>query len=341
MKKGVTLLTVVLLIVVISILTASITLTSSVIISKVQKNEFVTEYISVQTELTSYYNLNGKYPVLSEVDLSVDNAYAAQFENEELLDGVYELAILDLETLNITGNIYGKNASTNDAYAVSIKTGIVYYLAGFEYGGNLYYRVTEDLSEDYTYSAYLKLNETLVYDVTFSPSATGYTNQPITVKVKLPIDCTVSSIDASNLIAVSAETTSSAYRIYTVNQNNIGANYTITVKYVDGRGASKEAVYIVDKYDDVLPTVSVGSITSEVLDNGNTQYYLQNVSISDNLSGIDYVKYTNNIVTEAEYFKKSGEYVSADVTILSLGQLSTYTIYVVDKAGNYKLLSKQ
>ena len=341
MKKGVTLLTVMLLIVVISILTASITLSAGVIIKEGKKNDFVTEYIAVQRDVTAYYNLNGKYPIKADVALQVTSDESKQFKDEELIGGTYKLSILDLDLLKITENKFGNEVSETDLYAVSINTGIVYYLAGFAYNNQKYYRVTEDLSADYTYDAYLNLNQIKVNEIVFMPSSVTYTNIPINVNVKVPANCTISSITTSPTVTVSSQSTNSANTIYTVNTGNVGTNYTITVKYKDENNVSKESIYIVDKYDNVVPTVTVGSITSETMTNGTTQYYLQNVKISDNLSGIDYVKYTNQIVTDVEYFKRYGEYVSSDVTILALGQLNTYTIYVVDKAGNYKLLSKQ
>ena len=120
----------------------------------------------------------------------------------------------------------------------------------------------------------------------------------------MPANCTVSSVTTSPTVTVSSPSSNSSNTIYTVNTGNVGTNYTITVKYTDANSVSKEARYIVDKYDNVVPTVTVGSITSETMTNGTTQYYLQNVKISDNLSGIDYVKYTNQIVTDVDYFKR-------------------------------------
>lgn len=341
MKKGVTLLTVMLLIVVISILTASITLSAGVIVKESKKNDFITEYIAIQRDVTAYYNLNGKYPVVQDIAFQVELEETNQFKDEELIGGEYRLSIIDLDILKMTENKFGNRTSEMDLYAVSLNTGIVYYLHGFTHNNKKYYRVTESLSEDYVYDAYLSLNQTKVNDIVFMPSYTTYTNIPINVNIKVPANCTISSITTSPIVAVSSPSVNSANTIYTVNTGNIATNYTITVKYIDANSISKEAIYIVDKFDNVVPVVTVGSITSETMTNGTTQYYLQNVKISDNLSGIDYVKYTNQIVTDVEYFKTHGEYVSADVTILALGQLNTYTIYVVDKAGNYKLLSKQ
>ena len=181
----------------------------------------------------------------------------------------------------------------------------------------------------------------LVNDIIFSPSSKKYTNKPITVEVKVPINCKVTSVEANNSVVVGEATQNSAYIIYVVNSTSIGTNYSIVVKYIDENNISKESIYIVDKYDNLAPKITVGDITSKTLTGGVVQYYLQNVNISDEFSGIDYVKYTNTVVEDITYFKKSGELVSPEVTILSLGQLNTYTIYVVDNAGNYTLLSKQ
>lgn len=341
MKKGVTLLTVILLVIVIAILTTGVTLTSSTIVKEVTKSEFVTEYLTIQNKVTSYYNLNGKYPVENAKSLNIEDKYLYQVDGEDLTYGSYEMHVLNLDELNITDNKYGNKEFGNDVYAVSIKTGIVYYMAGFKHNGKLYYRVTDELSKGYDYSTYLQINETLIHDVAFMPNVTGYTNKPIRVNVKLPVNCTVTSVTTTASVDISSETIGTAYKLYVVNTGDIGTNYTINVKYSDENNISKEATYIVDKYDNAAPVVTVGSITSETMANGNTQYYLQNVKISDKFSGVDYVKYANTIVEDATYFKKNGEYVSPDVTILSLGQLNTYTIYVVDKAGNYTLLTKQ
>ena len=228
-----------------------------------------------------------------------------------------------------------------DYYVVSGDTGLIYYMQGYEYNGEKYYRVTEELSSDYDYSVYLNINEVLVNDIIFSPSSKKYTNKPITVEVKVPINCKVTSVEANNSVVVGEATQNSAYIIYVVNSTSIGTNYSIVVKYIDENNISKESIYIVDKYDNLAPKITVGDITSKTLTGGVVQYYLQNVNISDEFSGIDYVKYTNTVVEDITYFKKSGELVSPEVTILSLGQLNTYTIYVVDNAGNYTLLSKQ
>ena len=203
MKKGVTLLTVMLLIVVISILTASITLSAGVIIKEGKKNDFVTEYIAVQRDVTAYYNLNGKYPIKADVALQVTSDESKQFKDEELIGGTYKLSILDLDLLKITENKFGNEVSETDLYAVSINTGIVYYLAGFAYNNQKYYRVTEDLSADYTYDAYLNLNQIKVNEIVFMPSSVTYTNIPINVNVKVPANCTVSSITTSPTVMFS------------------------------------------------------------------------------------------------------------------------------------------
>ena len=113
MRRGVTLLAVLLLVMVISILTASITISSSIIIEEAKKNEFVLEYINIQREVASYYNINDEYPVVSSRSFELDVKYKNQFENEDFVIAndkmrVYELHILDLSKLGITDNRYGK-----------------------------------------------------------------------------------------------------------------------------------------------------------------------------------------------------------------------------------------
>ena len=151
MKKGISILALSIAIVILGIITSTILVSSSGSVKNLNKAKFLTEFIMVESAIKSFYETNGSYPLLEEsVNLTYDNIQdAEQIEGETITNNAILLYKLDVATLGFDNLYLGNGENEKDYYAVSTNTGKLYYINGFTIDDAVYYRVTEELIEDY------------------------------------------------------------------------------------------------------------------------------------------------------------------------------------------------
>lgn len=152
-KKGISLMSLVVTIAVVLILTTTITVSFNTVYVATKKKDFANEIYNIQKLVDMYYYRNEEYPVVSQyenmiVDLSqLNNEDKQQFANEtDDLSSILVLKRLDLyETgVNESKNGHG-TVEDKDIYCVSEKTGLVYYIKGKRFSNDVYYTLTEEL----------------------------------------------------------------------------------------------------------------------------------------------------------------------------------------------------
>ena len=337
MKKGISLVSLVVVIIIITILAGLITTGAVSSIKAVNLNKFGVEILNIQTKVNEYYYKYGTYPsgtdaVFSTYDL--DEETLIQFNTETITDNKITLKVLDIVGLGIEESTFGKNPDTIDTYAISHVTGKVYYLKGVDYDGKTYYTLTDELLaaakvENIANSDMLSSDEIKVKDIIFKPSTIAYTNNPIEVMIKIPVSATVNSVTTTNDKSVNTETIQGKYKVYVVNQTSTDrtGNYEITVDYTYNE-IQKTAKYEVTTFDNTKPTLNLTEVV-----NGN----LRTVTITtdDNQSGIKSIKYDNQIVESTKHFKNSGYNIYNSQ--FKVESDSFYAIYIEDKAGNETL----
>lgn len=153
-KKGITFLILVFTIAIALIIVSSITIAFSNILDSTNKKEYANEINSVQKTIDQYKFLNNKYPVY-EVDLKYSLFNFPMYEKRQFLDEegyddneviLKEINLFEAGIDNVTRGVRRKSDNL-DIYAVSEKTGRVYYLKGEKYDDVTYYTLTPELKE--------------------------------------------------------------------------------------------------------------------------------------------------------------------------------------------------
>ena len=154
-KKGISMIVLLITIAVFLILLTVITISSDKIINNTKKKQFAREIYEVQNLVDKYKYEKEEYPytILDDntkesISINITDDLNDQFENEGVTEGdKVELYTIDLNKIgaeNITRGIK-KGNNLNDVYAFSNKTGIVYYIKGYKVGRNVYYTLTDEL----------------------------------------------------------------------------------------------------------------------------------------------------------------------------------------------------
>ena len=336
MKKGISLVSLTVVIIVLVIL-AGIVVIKGIDSAKIATvNQFAIEMLNIQTAVDEYHYRNNKYPVTTDIVFSTANINESslnQFDSENIVDNQITLKLIDLSLIGIKDSEFGKNEGEQDVYALSDTTGKIYYLAGIEYKGKIYYCLTNELYEDFDITSNRKVNATDIkkYDVVFTASSVEYTNVPITVDVKIPKEATFDLVATTNSKSVSEEEIIGEYKVIKVNQtgDNKNGNYQITVKYTYNQ-VQKTVTYVVDTFDNTSPKLETyeqyGDTTTVVT-----------INASDTQSGIKQIKYETSKIKNSEYFKHYGKIVNGNRVVIN--NKDTYTIYVEDKAGNTSIVT--
>lgn len=149
MKRGISILSLGIVLVIMAIIASVIVVSTRDSIDNLNKVKFVTDYISVESALDKYYSFNDRYPLLDEISITFESGASRQFDGETVTDSTVNLYKLDITALGLDEIVLGNGSKEDDYYAVSMVTGELYYVAGFLYNGNMYYKVTEELNEDY------------------------------------------------------------------------------------------------------------------------------------------------------------------------------------------------
>lgn len=341
MKRGVSLVSLAIIIVVMLILTSIVVISGFDTMSATTINTFAVEILNIQTTVDEYYYKYNKYPVGEDITINVSDIAEGsleQFNAETIIDNNITLKIIDLSLLGINENKFGNKEVEKDVYALSEETGKVYYLIGVRYEENIYYTLTDALFEmvgmtDIANNTMVPTKDTKVYDVVFSPSNVGYTNMPVTVTIRLPKEAVINEIAVTGEKSLSEETVQGAYKYVKVNETSTDktGNYEIEVNYTYN-GANKISKYAVTNYDSTVPTLSITETNSD----GMTSVNVTTVDID---SGVKIVKYADEEIEDAAYFKYYGTVLNGSELKLKLDP--KYTIYVEDKAGNYNIIKTE
>lgn len=329
-KKGISLVSLIISIIIMTILAGIVTISGISSVKSVALDTFALEILDIQNAVEEYRYKYGKYPVTTDYLFDTRNVEdISQFSEETITDNNINFKLVDLSSIGIRNTKYGNNDTLKDVYVLSEKTGIVYYLTGVSYERKRYYTLTDELYSLLNINDTNKLiseDDVKVYDVIFTPSTTDYTVNPITVTVKLPKTATVNSITTTNGKSISGETISGLYKQIQINETSLDktGNYKITVEYTY-REIEKVSEYEVKNYDNTLPTISYTESVSSDLKTIN-------VTIENNGSNIKTLKYEDEIVSTISYFENYGNNLSNDQFYVDKD--AYFTIYVETDKGS-------
>ncbi len=335
MKKGISLVSLTVVIIVMVILAGIVVVTGLGSVESANINQFALEILNIQTAVDEYHYKYNKYPVKENITVNtsdINSNSLNQFSSETIADNQIALKTLDLSLIGMNELEYGNNNEDNDIYVVSETTGKVYYLAGLEYEGIVYYTLTDDLYELSDITTNMRVNATDIkkYDAIFTVSNTNYTNEPITVDVKIPEAATFNSVTATNSKSVSESSLIDGYNVIKINQTseNKNGNYVVEVSYTYNE-IQRTVTYAVTTFDNTVPTVQIyqeySAVTNEIT-----------VNASDVESGIKQIKYELSDIENAEHFKYYGKIVEGNKIVIS--NYNKCTVYVQDNAGNYSVV---
>ncbi len=327
-KKGVTVAMLVTILLIISLMTTTITIAVVNTVKSSKLKAFATELSLVQDTIQEL-SFSGSVNEYLADDILLTLNSVEQFEGENIDNNTVLLHILDLPQIGIKKSIYGTGKLDKDYYAVSLDTMKVYYVAGYDSGDEIYYTLTEELIQ------LLSGNGKVTYtnSVVFKANTVEWTNKPINVIVRLPINIDVSTVTVevdNDQINVSSFENKGSYNECTVNTENEMGNYVVTVKYMVGEDEKTET-YSITNYDNEKPMLVLGSGVDS-----STAYYLKVLNVYDN-GRVKKLKYIDMDIAEDKvynFFKDGGIDLIGDKIKLSTKN-SKFTIYAEDYAGNY------
>lgn len=328
MKKGITILTLTIIVIIMSLLAGAGIYTSNDVLKSVRKNQLAIELLSIQTAIDNYYIDNKAYPITESIQINIKNFGSferAQFNDENITEDVVTLNKINLNILGIKETTLGNNTNPKDVYAVSTKTGKVYYIQGVLYRGETHYTLNSKLSEAVNDDIGVNGKRIQVKDVIFVVSSLENTTTAVNVTVVLPEAATLDNITATNSVQVGAKTKYKTYQHIPVNTTNVVNNYEIEVTYTLNK-VQNIVRYNVSNVDNSGPSIEISAIN-------HTGYTTLQLTYSD--SGIDSIKYEVGNITDATYFKNFGKIVEG--TEINCYKSGIYTIYAIDSLGNVTL----
>lgn len=160
-KKGISMIALLITIAVFLILLTVITISSDKIVNNTKKKQFAREIYEVQNLVDKYKYEKEEYPytILDDstkesISINITDDLNDQFENEDITEDnkvvLYSIDLNKIGAESITRGIK-KDNDLNDVYAFSEKTGIVYYAKGYKVGKNIYYTLTDELKAQIGY----------------------------------------------------------------------------------------------------------------------------------------------------------------------------------------------
>ncbi len=332
-KRGISLVSISISIVIMLILVSVIGVSLTYSIANAKKMTFVQELYNIQSIVDEYIEKEGTIPEIVET-LEVTPTDTTQFEGEVFNNGNINLDVLDLPSLDIKNTNYGNKSIGNndteknkDVYTVSQTTGRVYYIAGFEINGKIYYTLTDELLKMVDKNQNLLIGENTIV---FTPSKIGWGNEGIAVTVAIPSEFTSPSIQINNSNIQYTSSTSNNIRYYNVNTSKVAEEYTITVSYTKN-GTAAAATY----------TAKIDTTAPEIIKSGevaNTSNEVKGLSATDSKSGIKYFKYAEGVIDISNvkaYMDSYGRKINNGS--IKFETKTPYTIYAEDKAGNYRI----
>lgn len=318
MKKGITLVTLLVILIVMIILATTVVVSGANAMNNAKKIKFASELLFMQETIQDYMRTH-------ESNLPIKGSLVI---NENLPEGEYYE--IDMALLGLVETTYGNklNSDEKDIYVVSKNSKEIYYLKGLKIGNNIYYNLTDDLKEAINYT---DTNIVSKDGIIFTPSETNYTNSEIIVNVQVPTEY-------SNVTVVSGNTeitefvTEGKYNVYSITS---ASNFDIVVTYTKD-GIQSKQTYTISNFDNVEPTIEIKEkikIASE--DEEKTSI---TITTNDNLSGVDKVLYVDDKVDKT-YFETDNKAKQVTNNNVIVDRFTQYvTFYVVDMAGNSKIL---
>ena len=323
MKKGISLVSLMITVVIIVLLATTVTISATSSIDNSRKINFSNEISLIQEKVNNYYLSNNNLPILEKVNL--DEAYLIDFVNDN--DGVKELYKIDFTKLSKLERIYGNEENKLDFYAIDISTNKVYYVAGVRIKNIRYYSLTDELKTIIRYT-----DNSLNNDIIFNQNHNKWTNQNIITEILIPskyTDVRVVVFNEGVNKNVSDYEVFEKYNKYTV--NNIYGNYNIEVRYIK-EGVEKSVTYEVNNFDNTKPSFMISD--KKVFTNDKEKYYYIEINdVKDELSGISKVKFLNHSASLDEIINNG---INIQNNIMEFDENTEFlTLYIEDRAGNY------
>lgn len=332
--------------------TVMLILITTVVVSGVKtsnnakKLAFATEINAIKESVDAYVIKNdGAYPIGDTVKVNISGVTPAvvdaQFRaaGDAPVGNEVILYQIDYNKLGMTSLKYGAGKEgSNDMYAVSTKTGRVYYVKGMKIGSTTYFTLTSDLEGLLSYN--IDQDKTVENTaVVFEASTTDWTNGTVTLKAKIPKSYIVNSVTfAGGTVAkdTTATNNDANFQIYTV---TVSGNGAMVVKYLSSSNSYERTerydVMNIDKENPVVTYDPNNQVKLQTPDE-NVVGYIPISNVTDAISGMKYIKYENAPVTTniKDYFVANGTEVKDNRIIIEKG-VRSITLYAEDNAGNY------
>lgn len=226
---GVTLMSVLIVTVLLIVLTTTVTISIQSTSEYTSLLRFGTELNLLQSSIDTYYHVYQQYPILNEsVLFDISNLLQEkdkQFSGENIVENKIQLYPIDYQKLENLDLVYGKQEEQNDMYAISNRTGKVYYLKGVTEKEKCYFTLTEELQTLLLNGKQMDTKEG--NPILFIPSKVTWTNENIEVKIKIPKEYQVISVKASGN-EYEKQSENEGFTFYQV--QGVG-NYEILVSY--------------------------------------------------------------------------------------------------------------
>ena len=332
MKRGISLVVMLVTIAVILIITSVTVVTGNNIFNNTKKVKFASE-ISYVEEIVNTYRLNnnGNFPSSKMIYLDSSkikgNDLNEQFKDENIAeDKSILLYKIDFSMLNPHELTYTdiNSDSGDNIYCISPTTGRVYFVQGVKIAGKKYYTLTEDLKKSINYVEDNNVNDGIIFLDDYKGD----------LKIKIPEKYTDINITSSNGEITVTQGSINEYKLYNVSYIN---ESIITVSY-EKDGKSKELKYNVSQVSKDKPEFNISEIKTMV--NSKTGKEEKYVTLENVPNNIKVIKYANQVLNESkvrDYFQTGGIEIKKDDVIMIPGTQKYYCIivYIEDSFGNY------
>lgn len=337
MKKGISLILLLITIAVMITIVSTVTVIGTDIYNNTKKVKFASEISYIEEIVRAYYINNNEYPVLNEEEFNIENItddiVTEQFISEDIIDNNIKLYQIDYAKLGISElTIANKEYTSNSVYLVSKTTGKIYYKKGYRAKRKIYYTLTEDLKKSINYVENGNVNDGIIFSY-----GDNLLKDKVEINIKVPISFTDISIISTDVdFILDSPKTQGKYNIYRTISNS---NSTITVNYkISSNSTIKTLKYNVNNVDKEIPTFNLSNVIT-IQNEIKKERYIRITDLNDSISGIKYVKYANQNISQEdakEYFKNSGIQVSENIIYLT-NESGIISVYAEDNAGNFNI----
>ena len=290
MKKGISLVIMLVTIAVILIITSVTVVTGNNIYNNTKKVKCASE-ISYVEEIVNTYRLNNNGNFPSSKMIYIDSSRIKsidlneQFNNENISDDDDTLALykIDFSMLNPHELMYTdiNNDSGDNVYCISPTTGRVYFVQGFKIGRKTYYTLTDDLKKSINYVEDNNVNDGIIILDDYKGN----------LKIKIPDEYTDINITSSNGEITVTQDSINEYKIYNVSYTT---GSLITVSYKNDN-VLKELKYNVGEVSSNKPEFNISEIKTMVNSKtGKEEKYVTLENVPNNVKVIKYAKESLN-----------------------------------------------